>query len=68
MTQQSTVYRQALMFPNMNKSGNLMSVLPLFHGMRVKLTKKVLPPALVQEAPGEVLAIIFNEKERFGDE
>ena len=37
-----------------------------FHGMRMKLTKKLLPPEVVQEAPGEVVGVQFNEYEAFG--
>lgn len=40
---------QALAVANRNNTGGLMGMLPLFLGMRVKLTKKLLPPELVQE-------------------
>ena len=42
-----------------------MSVLPLYLGMRVKLTKKILPPELVQEASGEIVRIAFHDDEGF---
>ena len=38
-----------------------------FVGMRVRLTKKVLEPELVQEATGEIVEIVFHPDERFGD-
>ena len=34
--------------------------------MQVKVTHKLAPPHVVQEATGEVLAIGFHEQESFG--
>ena len=34
--------------------------------MRMKLTKKIMAPELVQECPGEVVGVAFHEAERFG--
>ena len=60
------VLLQACNMPNMTQSAGLMSVLPLYLGMRVKLTKKSLPPELVQEASGDVVRIAFHDDEGFG--
>ena len=57
---------EALKFVNMSKSAGLMGMAPIFVGMRVRLTKKILPPELVQEATGEVVGIVFHSRERFG--
>ena len=57
---------QALAVANQNSTGGLMGTLPLFLGMRVKLTKKLLPPELVQEASGEVVGVAFHDEEGFG--
>ena len=54
------------MFVNMSKSAGLMGMSAIFVGMRVRLTKKILPPELVQEATGEVVGIVFHPRERFG--
>ena len=43
-----------------------MGMLGLYIGMRVRLTKKLLPPELVQEATGEVVGIVFHPQEKFG--
>ena len=43
-----------------------MSVLPSYLGIRVELTKKCLPPELVQEASGEIVRIAFHDEEGFG--
>ena len=40
-----------------------MAMLPLFLGMRVKLTKKIAAPELVQEASGEVVGIVLHDEE-----
>ena len=60
-------HMRALRFVNMSKSAGLHGMLGLFAGMRVRLTKKVLGPELVQEATGEVVDIVFHPEERFGD-
>ena len=44
----------------------LMGVFSFFMGMRMKLTKKIMAPLLVQECPGEVVGVAFHEAERFG--
>ena len=63
-----SVYSQALQVANMTTSTKgLISVLPAFEGMRMKVTKKLLAPDIVQEAPGEVLRIGFHERETFGE-
>jgi len=63
-----SVYSQALQVANMTSSTKgLISVLPAFEGMRMKVTKKLLAPDIVQEAPGEVLRIGFHERETFGE-
>jgi hypothetical protein len=59
------VFRQALGVANMSSGTvGLISMLPLYLGGRVKLTKKVLAPLLVQEATGEVVGISFHRLER----
>ena len=35
-------------------------------GMRIKLTKKIQPPDLVQECPAEVIGVRFHPEECFG--
>ena len=60
-------YMSALRFLNLSKSSGLHGVLGIFVGMRVRLTKKICEPELVQEATGEVIDIAFHPEERFGD-
>ena len=43
-----------------------MSFLPLHEGLRVKVTKKLLPPEIVQECPAEIVSFQFHPNERFG--
>ena len=64
--QSREVHMEALKFVNMSKSAGLMGMLGVYVGMRVRLTKKVLPPELVQEATGEVVGIVFHPLEKFG--
>ena len=56
---------QACNVAQMTQTGCLMSVLPLFLGMRVKLTKQIMPPELLQEASGEVVRIAFHDDQGF---
>ena len=50
------VYHEALSVANMTSGTcGLMSFCPFFMGMRMKLTKKIMAPELVQEAGGEVV-------------
>eukprot|EP00435_Cladocopium_sp_Y103_P054286 s821_g17.t1 len=58
--------RSALLHVNMTDTGKLSGFCPLFVGMPVKVTHKLAPPHIVQEATGEVLAIGFHEQEAFG--
>ena len=58
---------EALRFVNLSKSAGLHGMCPVYIGMRVRLTRKVLAPELVQEASGEVINILFHKDERFGD-
>ena len=61
------VYKQALRVSNMASGTNgLIGMLPWFMGMRIKLTKKIQPPELVQECPAEVVGVRFHPGERFG--
>ena len=63
-----SVFEQALGVANMaSATAGLMSVFPFFHGMRMKLTKKIMAPELVQEAPGEVVGVRFHKDEAFGE-
>ena len=63
----TSVYYQALLVANMTSGTNgLISMLPAFRGMRMKVTKKILAPDIVQEAPGELIDIAFHEHETFG--
>ena len=62
-----SVLREILSITNMaTKTGNLMSFLPLHVGLKVKVTKKLLPPEIVQECPAEIIAIQMHPNERFG--
>ena len=56
----------ALMHVNMTDTGKLSGLSPLFLGMDIKVTRKVAPPHIVQEATGELWAIGFHERESFG--
>ena len=58
--------RALLRSVNLSKSAGLHGVLGLYFGMRVRLTKKLLGPELVQEATGEVVGFKFHPNERFG--
>ena len=60
-------YMRALRFVNLSKSAGLHGTLGIFLGMRVRLTKKVLGPQLVQEASGENVGIVFHPEECFGN-
>ena len=61
------VYTQALNVANMASGTNgLISMFPWFMGMRIKLTKKIQPPDLVQECPAEVIGVRFHPSECFG--
>ena len=62
----TAVYQQALEVANMTVTCGLMSVFVFFHGMRMKLTKKIMAPELVQECPGECVGVAFHEEESFG--
>ena len=55
----------ALRFVNLSKSVGLHGMLGLYTGMRVRLTKKIKEPELVQEATGEVIDLNFHPEERF---
>ncbi len=59
-------YIQALKFVNQSKSANMQGMPGFYIGMRVRLTKKILQPVLVQEATGEIVGIVFHRDERFG--
>ena len=58
---------RALQYVNLSKSAGFHGILGVFGGMRVRLTKKVMGPEIVQEATGEVVDIAFHPEERFGD-
>ena len=47
----------ALKFVNLSKCAGLQGMFGSFLGMRVRLTKKVLSPELVQEATGEIVGL-----------
>ena len=50
-----SVLRECLALTNMaSKTCNLMSFCPLHIGLKVKITKKLMAPELVQECPAEV--------------
>ena len=63
---EDAIYRQALGVANMSRTGGLMSYVPCFPGMRMKILKRIMPPELVQEAGCECLSIAFHEEEAFG--
>ena len=63
----ASILRDILNVTNMaSKTGNLISFLPLHVGLKVKITKKLLPPEIVQECPCEVIGIQMHPNERFG--
>ena len=62
-----SVLRECLALTNMaSKTCNLMSFCPLHIGLKVKITKKLMAPELVQECPAEVVAIHVHPQERYG--
>ena len=64
--QDREVHMEALRFVKLSKSAGLHGMLGLYVGMRVRLTKKILSPEIVQEATGEVINVVFHHQERFG--
>ena len=57
-------YIRALQVVNVSNTGKLMSMLPLFLGMRVRLTAKLSAKyRVVQDAVGEVVGIEFDARE-----
>ncbi len=64
--QSRDVHMEALKYVNLTKSAGLQGVFSGFLGMRVRITKKLLPPKIVQEATGEVVGIAFHPNEKFG--
>ena len=57
-------YKQALQVVNMTQAGNRLGMCPLFLGMRVRLTTKLSAKyGIVQDAVGEVIEVIFDERE-----
>ena len=62
-----SVLRECLSITNMvSKTCNLMAFVPLHVGLRVKITKKLMAPELVQECPAEIVAIHVHPDERCG--
>ena len=62
-----SILHECLAITNMaSKTCNLMSFCPLHVGLRVKITKKLMAPELVQECPAEVIAIGVHPQERYG--
>ena len=59
-------YIEALKFVSQSKSAGMQGMPGLYLGMRVRLTRKLLPPELVQEATGEVVGLALHLRERFG--
>ena len=53
-------------FVNQSKSAGLAGMVGIYLGMRGRLTKKVYPPVLVQEATFEVVGIVPHSSERYG--
>ena len=51
---------------NQSKSAGLAGMVGIYLGMRGRLTKKVYPPLLVQEATFEVVGIVPHSSERYG--
>ena len=58
--------RHALQIVNMTETAKLMGFCGLYKGMSVKITHKIMPPDIVQEATAEVVDIGFHEEEMFG--
>ena len=62
-----SVLRECFSITNMaSKTCNLMAFVPLHVGLRVKITKKLMAPELVQEFPEEIVAIHVLPEERYG--
>eukprot|EP00435_Cladocopium_sp_Y103_P038972 s119_g10.t1 len=62
-----SVLQECLAITNMaSKTCNLMSFCGLHVGLRVKITKKLMAPELVQECPAEIIAIHVHPEERYG--
>ncbi len=58
-------YMQMLQVVNMTNTAKMLGMCPLYIGMRVRLTVRLSEPAdgAVQDAVGEVLDVIFHERE-----
>jgi len=51
-------FMRMLQIPNMTKTGRLMGLLPLFVGMKVRVTRRIAPAlGIVQEATGTRIRI-----------
>ena len=69
------MYRKIQGVSSMTQTKKLMTVLPLFKGARVRLTRTILPPELVPEREGTVVGVelhdadraIFSQKRSFPD-
>ena len=62
-----TVLQECLAITKMaSKTGNLISFCPMHVGLRVKITKKLMAPELVQECPAEIVALQVHPEERYG--
>ena len=59
-------HMRALRVVSLTTTTGLHGMLGLYIGMRVRLTKKIYAPEIVQEATGEVTHIVFHPEECFG--
>ena len=59
-------YREALEFTNLSMTKGMHGILSIFIGQRMRLTKKICPPELVQAATCTVIGISFHPAEQFG--
>ena len=57
-------YKKMLNERNCGKTKKLMSILPIFVGMRVSLQQNLLPPQYVKGAIGTVMGIEFHPSEK----
>ena len=58
------IYRRMQAVPSMTTTKKLMTILPIFNGARVRLTRTILPPELAPEREGTVIGIELNEADR----
>eukprot|EP00438_Fugacium_kawagutii_P008273 Skav206546 [mRNA] locus=scaffold504:308454:314438:- [translate_table: standard] len=58
------IYRKIQAVSSMTQTKKLMTILPLFKGARVRLTRTILPPELVPEREGTVVGVELHDADR----